>query len=78
MKKRLNCHEKQINGTEGTVFKKPKIFFSITERDEQADRNITSLYPVFLDQDEPLIRNYGKPEASNTLLIKWKTIYYRF
>ena len=22
--------------------------------------------------------NYGKPEASNTLLIKWKTIYDRF
>ena len=45
---------KQINGPEGTVFKKPKIFFSFTQRDEQADRNITSLYALFVDQDEPL------------------------
>ena len=52
----LNCHEKQINGPEGTVFKKPKIFFSFTQRDEQADRNITSLYALFFDQDEPLTR----------------------
>ena len=104
--------------------RKPKIFFSITQRDEQADRNITSLYALFVDQDEPLTllttqvenlhvvshlhqarkrhpkhpnseygvfrsfafavskiqgrRNYGKQEASNPLLIKWKTIYYRF
>ena len=34
--------------------RKPKIFFSITQRDEQADRNITSLYALFVDQDEPL------------------------
>ena len=34
--------------------RKPKIFFSFTQRDEQADRNITSLYPLFVDQDEPL------------------------
>ena len=33
--------------------RKPKIFFSITQRDEQADRNITSLYALFVDQDEP-------------------------
>ena len=26
--------------------RKPKIFFSFTQRDEQADRNITSLYPI--------------------------------
>ena len=104
--------------------RKPKIFFSFTQRDEQADRNITSLYPLFVDQDEPLTllttqvenlhvvshllqarkrhpkhpnseygvfcsfdfgvskrqgrRNYGKPEASNTLLVKWKTIYNRY
>ena len=104
--------------------RKPKIFFSFTQRDEQADRNITSLYPLFVDQDEPLTLlttqvenlhvvshllqalkrhprhpnseygvfrsfafavsktqgrpNYGKREASNTLLIKWKTIYDRF
>ena len=106
------------------VSRKPKIFFSFTQRDKQADRNITSLYPLFVDQDEPLTplttqvenlhvvshllqarkrhpkhpnsehgvfrsfafavskiqgrRNYGKQEASNPLLIKWKTIYYRF
>ena len=34
--------------------RKPKIFFTFTQRDEQADRNITSLYPLFVDQDEPL------------------------
>ena len=34
--------------------RKPKIFFSIIQRDEQADRNITSLYALFVDQDEPL------------------------
>ena len=34
--------------------RKPKIFFSITQRDEQADRNITSLYALFVDQDDPL------------------------
>ena len=33
--------------------RKPKIFFSFTQRDEQADRNITSLYALFVDQDEP-------------------------
>ena len=106
------------------VSRKPKIFFSFTQRDKQADRNISSLYPLFVDQDEPLTplttqvenlhvvshllqarkrhpkhpnseygvfrsfafavskiqgrRNYGKQEASNPLLIKWKTIYYRF
>ena len=36
------------------VSRKPKIFFSFTQRDKQADRNITSLYPLFVDQDEPL------------------------
>ena len=106
------------------VSRKPKIFFSITQRNEQADRNITSLYALFVDPDDPLTllttqvenlhvvshlhqarkrhpkhpnseygvfrsfafavskiqgrRNYGKQEASNPLLIKWKTIYYRF
>ena len=34
--------------------RKPKIFFTFTQRDEQVDRNITSLYPLFVDQDEPL------------------------
>ena len=34
--------------------RKPKIFFSIAQRNEQADRNITSLYALFVDQDEPL------------------------
>ena len=117
--------ETNFNMVQRVLFsRKPKIFFSFGQRDEQTDRNITSLYPLFVDQDEPLTllttqvenlsvvshllqarkrhprhpnseygvfcsfafavsktqgrRNYGKREASNTLLIKWKTIYDRF
>ena len=53
-----DSHEKQINGPEGppegTVSRKPKIFSSFTQRDEEADRNIPSIYLLFVDQDEPL------------------------
>ena len=38
-----DSHEKQINGPEGTVSRKPKIFSSFTQRDEGADRNIPQL-----------------------------------
>ena len=47
-----------INGPEGppegTVSRKPKIFSSFTQRDEEADRNIPSIYPSFVDQDQRL------------------------
>ena len=53
-----DSHEKQINGPEGppegTVSRKPKIFSSFTQRDEEADRNIPSIYPLFVDQDQRL------------------------
>ena len=38
-----DSHEKQINGPEGTVLRKPKIFSSFTQRNEGADRNIPQL-----------------------------------
>ena len=41
-----NSHEQKINDPEGTVSRKPKIFSSFTQRNEQADRNITSIYAV--------------------------------
>ena len=54
----IDSHEKQINGPEGppegTFSRKPKIFSSFTQRDEEADRNIPSIYPLFVDQDQRL------------------------
>ena len=38
-----DSHKKQINGPEGTVSRKPKIFSSFTQRDEGDDRNIPQL-----------------------------------
>ena len=49
-----DSHKKQINGPEGTVSRKHKIFSSFTQRDEEGDRNIPSIYPLFVNQNQHL------------------------